>query len=246
MQQIVHDSGGTTSSTPPTEVPSAALTNAPSATPSISTAITSLLCEMLGDVYCNSTYALCTGSSSHMLEITSCSSNGDVLGLQLTGLTDISSFLAELTSLEQISISDSVLTSDVFSLLLALPNLKTVSLVSCQLTGVIPYACNMFIHLNLANNPGLVGGGERRPLTASNTVSISETFCDGNLEYFNVSGDTGLGCYPPCLLTAIAVVDVSGLSECNTPVIPAASNSSGVPTVSNNLELSSVDRLIEE
>ena len=61
-----------------------------------------------------------------------------------------------------------------------------------------------------------------------------------------MSGDTGLGCYPPCLLTAIAVVDVSGLSECNTPVIPAASNSSGVPTVSNNLELSSVDRLIEE
>jgi hypothetical protein len=200
--------------------------------------------EKFGGSNCNVTHSkgtnpYCTGSTAHISEITSCSSEGDVLGLKFTGVTGVSALLSEFTRLEEIVITSSKLTSEVFPLLLTLPNLKAVSLVNCQLQGIIPDAFNSFRFLNLASNPGLIGSGNgaggRRALRAANTVSISESFCAGSLEYFNVSGDSGLGCYPSCLLASVAEVDVSGLLECPVTLPPTAYPTGGMSNLSSSV-----------
>jgi hypothetical protein len=162
---------------------------------------------------------VCVNGVSANPLVSLCSSSNEVLGIALSGLIGISPVVKQLTSLVEIFITDSTLgfhTEQLFDTLLSLGNLTKVSVVNCQLSGVLPTAMNKFTYLNLADNPNLIGDGtwDGRKLS-SGSVSLSDAFCNGNLTYLNLSGDTGLGCYPMCLLASINVTDFAGLAQCN-------------------------------
>jgi hypothetical protein len=139
-----------------------------------------------------------------------CDSTNDPIGLLFRNINGLSQSITNLASITNLTIINSFLSSTDLNTILSSLNLKYVALVDCLLQGALPVEFSKYTYLNLANNPNLLG------FDTGSGVSLSESFCTGNLSYLNIKNNKGLGCYPVCLLQSITDVDVSGLSMCST------------------------------